>query len=132
MQLASPIDIEDALRIDLAALLDDCRVFAPPIPADLKASDVFIDPMGGARVTPVSFEQDVSIGCYAQDEADARALADSVCGIVGSLPIRDTSTQYSEASINVTPYMDNDPRAPQLSRYSFRATLITPGNRITF
>ena len=131
MQLASPIDIEDALRIDLAALLDDCRVFAPPIPADLRAHDVLIERVGGARVSGVSHEHDVSIDCYAADDADAVILANRVHGIISSLPLRDTSTQYSAATANL-PYMNHDPRSPQLSRCTFRATLITPGNRITF
>lgn len=131
MQVVSPIDIEDALRVDLSALMSGARFFCPPIPPDLKANDVQIMPLGGNGVSAASDEYDVSIGCYAVDDADARSLANAVNGLCVSLPLRDTSTQYSNVSA-MKPYQDNDPRAPQLTRYSFRATVISPGNRIEF
>lgn len=130
MQVVSPIDIEDALRIDLAAIIDDVRFFAPPIPPDLKANDVLIERVGGGRATGASHEYDVSIDCYAADDADAVSLSDAVHGVLVSLPLRDTSTQYSAANAN-TPYANYDPRAPQLARQTFRATVICPGNRLT-
>ena len=130
MQICAPIDIEDALRIDLAALMD-ARFFAPPIPPDLKSGDVLIERLGGIRVCPASHEYDVTVGCYADNDADAVALSNAVHGLVVSLPLQDTTTQYSNANAN-TPYSDFDPRAPRLSRQSFRATIICPGNRIEF
>lgn len=130
MQLVSPIDIEDALRTDLAALYSDARFFAPPIPPDLKAGDVLIERVGGARVSGASHEYDVSVDCYAANDAAAVALSDVVHGLLVSLPLRDTSTQYSAANAN-TPYSNYDPRAPQLARQTFRATVICPGNRLT-
>lgn len=131
MQVVSPIDIEDALRIDLASLVDEIRFFAPPIPPDLKAGDVLIERVGGYGVSGASHSYDVSVDCYAADDADAVQLADTVHGAVCSLPLRDTSTQYSDARAN-TPYSNHDPRAPQLARQTFRATVICPGNRIDF
>lgn len=131
MQVVYPIDIEDALRIDLAALMGGVRFFAPPIPPDLSANDVMIESVGGARVCPASHEYDVSVDCYADDDASAMALANSVQGVLTSLPLRDTATQYSDANAN-TPYANFDMRAQQLSRYTFRATVICPGNRIEF
>lgn len=130
MQVVSPIDIEDALRIDLSALDGNHRYFAPPIPPDLKAGDVLIERVGGGRVSGASHEYDVSIDCYAADDADAVSLSDEVHGVLVSLPLRDTSTQYSAANAN-TPYANYDPRAPQLARQTFRATVICPGNRLT-
>lgn len=130
MQLANPIDIEDALRIDLAALLPSCRVYAPPIPPDLKAGDVVVVGLGGSRMTGVSHEYSVSIDVYEQDESQAVELANSVHGIVSSLPIRNTLTQYSAVSANVH-YSNPDQRAPQLVRQTFRAEIIAPGERIT-
>ena len=130
MQVVSPIDIEDALRIDLAALMDGTRFFAPPIPPDLKANDVLIERVGGARVSGASHEYDVSVDCYAANDAAAVALSDAVHGLLVSLPLRDTSTQYSDARANL-PYSNHDPRAPQLARQTFRATVICPGNRLT-
>ena len=129
MQVAYPIDIEDALRVDLAALVDGVRVFAPPIPPDLHANDVMITSLGGGRVSGASHEYDVSVDCYADDDASAVRLANLVHGIVTSLPIRSTSTQYSDAHAN-TPYMNPDTRNRKLSRQTFRATVICPGKRI--
>lgn len=131
MQVVSPIDIEDALRIDLIALDGNHRYFAPPIPPDLKAGDVLIERVGGARVCPASHEYDVSVDCYAVDDADAVLLSNAVQGLITSLPLRATSTQYSNANAG-TPYSNHDPRAPQLARQTFRATLTCPGNRIEF
>lgn len=131
MQLANPIDIEDAMRIDLAALLDGCRVFAPPIPPDLMAGDVLVTRVGGDRVSGVSHAYDVSIDVYASDDARAVELANTAHGIVSSLPLRDTATQYSAATAGV-PYENHDPRAPQLARQTFRASVICPGEKIEF
>lgn len=131
MQVVSPIDIEDALRIDLSTLMNGVRFFAPPIPPDLSANDVLIERVGGGRVSGASHEYDVSIDCYASDDADAVTLSNAVHGLLVSLPLRDTSTQYSDARANL-PYANHDPRSPQLARQTFRATVICPGNRIDF
>ena len=131
MQVCTPIDIEDALRIDLAAHMPGNRFFAPPIPPDLKAGDVLIERVGGARVCPASHEYDVSVDCYAADDADAVLLSNAVQGLLTSLPLLDTQTQYSNANAG-TPYSNFDPRAPQLARQTFRATVTCPGDRIYF
>lgn len=131
MQVVNPIDIEDALRIDLSALLGAYRFCCKPIPPDLKAGDVVIYPVGGAGVSGASHDYDVSIDCYANDDADAREMVNEVHGATVSLPLRDTSTQYSDVSANL-PYSNDDPRAPQLTRYTFRATITSPGERIRF
>lgn len=131
MQVVTPIDIEDALRIDLSALDANHRYFAPPIPPNLKAGDVLIERVGGARVSASSHEYDVSVDCYAVDSAAAVELSNMVHGLLVSLPLRDTSTQYSNANANL-PYANYDPRAPQLSRQTFRATVICPGTDIQF
>lgn len=131
MQVVSPIDIEDALRVDLTSLKSGVRFFAPPIPPTLAANDVLVTSVGGARVSGSSHEYDVSVDCYAANEAAAVELADEVCGLIVSLPLRTTTTQYSAASAG-TPYQNNDPRAPQLARRTFRATIICPGTSLTF
>lgn len=131
MQVVSPIDIEDALRVDLAALLDGIRIFAPPIPPDLAANDVLVERVGGGRVSGASHEYDVSVDCYSDTASGAVALSDAVHGMLVSLPLRETLTQYSDARAN-TPYANFDPRAPQLARQTFRATVVCPGNRIDF
>ena len=131
MQVVNPIDIEDALRIDLSDIRSGYRFFAPPIPSDLMDGDVLIQRVGGARVSGASHDHDVVVACYASGEAKAVEMANEVHGLIVSLPLRDTATQYSNANAN-TPYEDNDPRAPRLARQSFRATLTCPGTRITF
>ena len=131
MQVVYPIDIEDALRTDLSALYEGARFFAPPIPPDLKANDVLIERVGGARVCPASHEYDVSVDCYAEDDAAAVELSNEVQGLLTSLPVRGTFTQYSNANAGVA-YQNYDPRAPQLARQTFRATVICPGNHIDF
>lgn len=131
MQVVYPIDIEDALRIDLTALESGFRFFCPPIPPNLQAGDVLITRVGGARVSGASNDYDVSIDCYASDDAEAVLMANEVHGLLASLPLRVTETQYSAARANI-PYQNNDPRAPQLARQTFRATVTCPGERITF
>lgn len=131
MQVSYPIDIEDALRVDLAAIWQSGRVFAPPLPPDLKSGDVLITRVGGARVCPASCEYDVSVDCYADNDADAVELANTISGLLTSLPLRSTTTQFSNANSNL-PYSNYDPRAPQLARQTFRATVICPGTRIEF
>ncbi len=131
MQVVSPIDIEDALYIDLSQLMDGVRFFAPPVPPDLAANDVLIERVGGGRVSGASHEYDVSIDCYADTDESAVELANAIHGLIVSLPLRETSTQYSNTNANA-PYANFDPRAPQLSRQTFRATVICPGNRINF
>lgn len=131
MQVCYPIDIEDALRIDLTALYEGARFFAPPIPPDLQANDVLIERVGGARICPASHEYDVSIDCYAENDAKAVELSNTVQGLLTSLPLRSTSQQYSNANAGVS-YSNHDLRAPQLARQTFRATVICPGNRIEF
>ena len=131
MQVVFPIDIEDALRIDLSALDGNHRYFAPPVPSDLTGGDVFITRVGGGEISDASHDYDVSIDCYAVDDATAVELSNDVHGLVCSLPLRSTSTQYSNARANL-PYANFDPRAPQLARQTFRATVICPGKRIEF
>lgn len=131
MQVVSPIDIEYALYSDLSQLMGGVRFFAPPIPPDLGANDVLIESVGGARVSGASHEYDVSVDCYAENDADAVELANAVHGLMVSLPFQETQTQYSNVNA-ILPYANPDIRAQQLARQTFRATVICPGNRIEF
>ena len=132
MQVVSPIDVENALRIDLSTLFANIyRVYCKPIRPDLAAGDVVIYPLGGARVSGASHDYDVSIDCYAADDALARSMVNEVQGACVSLPLRSTQTQYSNVNANL-PYSNYDPRSPQLTRYTFRATITSPGQRLTF
>lgn len=131
MQVVTPIDIEDALRIDLSAELSGYRIMAQPVPVDLKSGDVVIYATGGGRMSAALTEYDVSIDCYASNEVEACDIARIVGGVLASLPLRNTSTQYNAASAN-PPYMNFDQRAPQLARYTLVGRVTCPGVRIDF
>ena len=124
MQLVRPIDIENALRVDLAQFLD-ADVFAPPAPDDISAGSVQVMSVGGAPQSAVSNEHDVRVDCWAATPADAIALANEAAGIVASLPLRDMDSgrHYLTASLNALPYLNPDPNRPLLPRASFRAEL---------
>lgn len=125
MQIVTPIDIEDALRTDLADFVPNVRFFAPPAPDDLAAQSVQVMNVGGGPQSAVSFEHDVRIDCWAATEADALALANTVSGIAASLPYREPASgrHYTTAELNALPYLNPDPNRPLLPRASFRASL---------
>ena len=130
MQLVAPIDIEDALRVDLAELIEGVIFFAPPAPDDLSAGSVQIMSVGGAPQTEVSNEHDVRVDCWAATQAAAISLANEISGIIATLPVRETATHYVTASLNALPYLNPDPNRPLLPRASFRATLGVRGTKI--
>ncbi len=131
MQVVKPVDVADMLRIELDALNTGYRVYCSPIRPDLAPGDVVITALGGNGASASTHVYDVSIGCYATSDVFAEAMADDIAGAIASLPLRDTSTQFNTADIAVS-YEDNDPRAPQLARRSFRASVIVPGAKLTF
>lgn len=125
MQIVKPIDIEDALRIDLAEFMDGVRVFAPPAPEDLDANCIQVMGVGGGVQSAVSSEYDVRVDCYAATEAEAIALACDAAGIAASLSMREPSSgrHYVTSSLDATPYLNPDPNKPTLPRASFRASV---------
>lgn len=129
MQVVKPVDVADMLRIELDALNTGYRVYCSPIRPDLASGDVVITSLGGSGVASSIHVYDLSIGCYASDDAYAQMMADEIAGAIASLPLRETATQFNTADISVS-YEDNDPRAPQLSRRSFRASVIVPGAKL--
>lgn len=124
MQIVQPIDIEDALRIDLVDF-SDAYFFAPPAPDDLSANSVQIMSLGGSPQTEVSHEYDARIDCWAQTPEQAFALANEISGIIASLPLRSPSSgrHYNTAELNNLPYLNPDPNRPLLPRVSFRVTV---------
>lgn len=131
MQVVKPIDIEDALRVDLAAQLPNYRVMAQPVPPDLKRGDVVIYSTGGGNVSSASSEYSVSIDAYGIDEEEACNIARSVHGVFSALPLLSTVGQYNNATA-LPPYHNYDQRAPQLARYTFAGQVICPGERLEF
>lgn len=140
MQLVKPIDIEDALRTDMAEAVTPSTegakplwtCFAPPAPDDLAAGSLMVTSLGGGPATEVSFDHDVSIDCWAPTMAAAMQMANDAAGIVASLPLREFASGncYLTAEINALPYINPDPNRPLLPRATFRATVGIRGTAI--
>lgn len=137
MQIVEPLDIEDALRIDVGEVLKTmtlkpkARCTASPAPDDLKAHTVTFTQLGGADQTEVSHIYDVSVDIWAAKPGDALKLANKVQGIIASLPAREFSSgrEYKTASARI-PYSNPDPNRPRLPRYSFNASIGMRGESI--
>lgn len=132
MQLVKPIDIEDALRTDLATLESGWTCFAPPAPDNLAAKSLMVTSLGGAPQTEVSNAHDVSIDVWAATIEDAVKMANDAAGYVASLPLRTFASgrQYLTAEINALPYINPDPNRPLLPRATFRATVSIRGTAL--
>lgn len=124
MQIVNPIDIEDALRADLAELLTETSVYAQPAPDDLAANSVCVNCLGGFPTSPVSHGYDVLLDAWGATPGAAMELANRVAGFVSSLPIRSFAScnDWKTAEIN-PPYNNPDPSRPRIPRCTFRATL---------
>lgn len=133
MQIVEPIDIEDALRIDVGGLLDGIECFAAPAPDDLKAGSVEFRELSGFAETAVSHGYDLSIDAWAATPGAAMALANKVQGIVNSLPLREFASGRCYATATArTPYQNPDPKRPLIPRCTFMATVGIRGNAIEF
>ena len=133
MQLVAPIDIEDALRTDLADLMGGTtEFFAPPAPDDLAPGSVQIMAVGGAPQTAVSNEYDVRVDSWASTPAEAFALAYATAGIIASLPMSapESGRHYKTARLDALPYLNPDPNRPLIPRVSFRASVGIRGEAI--
>ena len=124
MQIVDPIDIEDALRSDMAELLPDIAFHATPAPNDIEADSVAFMAVGGGAASPVSHEYDLGIDAWAETPGQAMALALRVQGLISSLPVRTFSSgrDYKTATANL-PYNNPDPNRPLIPRCSFSATV---------
>ena len=124
MQIVNPIDVEDALRVDLAELLTETDVYAQPAPDDLAANSVCVNCLGGFPTSPVSHGYDVLIDVWGETPGAAMSLANTVAGYVASLPVRpfESGNEWKTAETN-PPYNNPDPNRPRIPRCSFRATL---------
>ena len=124
MQIVKPIDIEDALRIDLAALLGQSyTVCAQPAPDDLSAGTVCVTCAGGAAQGVVANDYGIVIDCWGSTPAEAIELANLVHGYLFTLPIRVTSSAVYTTVNGNNPYLNPDPRRPILPRATFTANV---------
>ena len=132
MQVVEPIDVEDALRVEIAAAITGIVACAPPAPDDLAPGTVCVTRLGGGPQTPVSHEHDVSVDVWAATDAAAMALADSVQGVIATLPLRASASGVTWTSSEpMLPYPNPDPHRPTVPRATFRATVGARGVPIT-
>lgn len=124
MNLTTPRDVEDALRRDLAPYMTGTTVCAQPAPDALAAKTVCIVALGGGSATPVSYEHDLVAYAWDSTPGDAIALANTVCGLLGSMPLRASAAGVTYTTCDVdAPYLDPDPDRPTLPRATVRATI---------
>lgn len=129
MQVLETIDVEDALREDLAELLGPgVDVHASPAPHDLKPQSVAIRQLGGIGNTPVSSIYDVAIDVWGATAGKALTLARHVAWAVSALPMSKLSSKrdWKTADARV-PYANPDPNRPRMPRYSFNAQVCIRG-----
>lgn len=132
MQVVEPIDVEDALRVEIAAAITGIVACAPPAPDDLAPGTVCVTRLGGGPQTPVSHEHDVSVDVWAATDAAAMALADHVQGVIATLPLRESASGATWTSSDpMLPYPNPDPHRPTVPRATFRATVGARGVPIT-
>lgn len=127
MQIVAPVDIEDALRIDLTSIYANLDITgvsfsAPPIEPELgeiPATGVLVcfKRVGGMRNSLVVDTHAVSIDLYAQSWADAITEGDKLAGVLSQLPYQQsTSIQYHSVSIATMPYALPDTSNPVMAR----------------
>ena len=132
MQVVEPIDVEDALRVEIAAAITGSVACAPPAPDDLAPGTVCVTRLGGGPQPPVSHEHDVSVDVWAATDAAAMALADNVQGVIATLPLRESASGATWTSSDpMLPYPNPDPHRPTVPRATFRATVGARGVTIT-
>lgn len=123
MQIVSPIDIEDALRIDLTTLYSALGITgvtfsAPPVEptlGELPATGVIVcfKRVGGSRDALVVDTHAVSVDLYAATWADAIDEANRLAGVIAQLPYQSsTAMQYHAVDIATAPYALPDTSNP--------------------
>lgn len=127
MQTMTPIDVEDALRVDVSALAQSRGISASFLcpPYDGSCPSALFERIGGRRINRVADQHRVSVDVRASTAADAVALADSVAGCVCALPdYAAGANEWKSASIETLPYMNLDPDHPDVPRWTFLAVVV--------
>lgn len=128
MQITRPIDVEDALRLDLAPYLPHVTVCAQPAPDELAAPTVCVEAIGGGATSPVSWEHDVVAYCWGATPQEAVGLACEVAGLLGSMRMREAPSGAVYATCDAdAPYLDPDPERPTIPRATVQATVALRG-----
>lgn len=127
MQIVSPRDIEDALRIDLSTLyaaldIEGVSFSAPPVEpslGEIPSTGVIVcfKRVGGTRGDLVVDTHAVSVDLYASTWADAISEANRLAGVMTQLPYQaSTSIQYYVVDLATSPYAAPDTSNPVLPR----------------
>ena len=124
MNLTKPVDIEEALRLDVGPHLAGVTVCGSPAPDDLAPLTVCFESIGGGAQSDVSYEHGLVAYAWSATPAEALSLALDVCGLLGSLPFRaaPSGVIYTTCEADV-PYPDPDPDRPTIPRATVRATI---------
>lgn len=127
MQIVSPRDIEDALRIDMTTLYSALGITgvtfsAPPVEptlGELPVTGVIVcfRRVGGTRDALVVDTHAVSVDVYAATWGDAIAEGDRLAGVLAQLPYQSsTALQYHSVDIATAPYTLPDTSNPVMPR----------------
>lgn len=127
MDVITPIDIEDALRVDLDGR-GGVSVYATPLPDDfddhLPAAVVMS--AGGGRHDMVVDEYDVIVSVYGASWAKATTAARTLAAYAAALPYdADASMRYLDVELNAGVTDDPDPAHPTIPRVRFTVAVST-------
>lgn len=131
----APIDIEDALRLDImtAAGQGGFSISAPPVPINLGALLPYavVERIGGTRDELVIDSHMVGVDVWANDWAEAQQTANAIVGYMCSLPYDDSAQHdYLSVNINALPYNNPDPDHADVPRVSFTAQVLVRATEI--
>ena len=141
MQIVSPVDIEDAIRLDLTEMyaragIDDVSFSAMPVPPSLgelpaAGALVCIRRVGGSRTELVSDVHAVSIDVYAPTWSESIAEANRVAGMACAMPYQEgLSLQYHAAQMTNQPVELPDTSNPTLPRVRVAISFSVKGDII--
>lgn len=131
-QLIIPIDVEDALRIDIDSVLKKIgkkvKVSAPPLVPDLEKNIPYcmITKTSGWDTDMVLNSFDISFDVYDKTWTKAMNDASTIYAIVNALPyIENLGTDWKATSSNSSPNTFPDPDNPLIPRVRFSMTVRT-------
>lgn len=131
MQIVKPIDIEEAVAQELAAVLPPgVEVTAYPPPDSFSATTVSVYSLGSFEQSPVSDAYDIVAYVWAPTYTQAYEAAFRVCGAIRALRFNASHTHFNTSEARA-PYEDPDPERQTLKRCTVRATVGVRGEGMT-
>ena len=123
MQIVKPIDIEEAVAQELAAVLPPgVEVTAYPPPDSFSATTVSVYSLGSFEQSPVSDAYDIVAYVWAPTYSQAYATAFEVSGAIRALRFNARHTHFNTSEARA-PYEDPDPERKTLKRCTVHATV---------